>query len=280
MATKSFGAKLTFHIDWDRLLGASKASSPSSGKRGKKKRTTMSLACLSSHVTEEKKKVAVSTLKTHHARIRMDERKVDKVELEGLPIVWMREKPRRHLDGSNRFSVLGDDDDEEIRMIGRATLENGVRVRIVAVDKLVPGKAQRKRIIVTVHHLPSEFETDLVFFGDGGRKSFVAMRDAVRDRVTRGSITEFLTSHINEDAANGVSHAMMKNTILTGQSTAGVDGLPYIMWSKRLRSPINGKEGTVKILTLSGLDGAGTRAKSVFIVQCWFNTGSYVTTHC
>lgn len=241
----------------------------------------MPLADVSSHVTEEAvKEVAMPTRRTFHARVRMAERRIGKTELKDLPIVWMREKPRHHLaGGSNRFSVLGDDD-EEIRMIGRATLENGVRVRIVAVDKLVPGRAQRKRIILTVHHLPSEFETDLAYFGDGDRKSFVVMRDAVRDRVTGRPIKEFLTSDIDEDAANGVSHAMMKNTILTGQSTAGVDGLPYIMWSKRLRSPINGKEGTVKILTLSGLDGTGTRAKSVFIVQCWFNTGSYVTTHC
>ena len=162
-------------------------------------------------------------------------------------------------------------------MIGRVTLADGVRIKVVAVDKLVSDSDDRERVIITVTHLPSEFETDLMYFGDSV-KSLELMCKAVCERVRKEPIDHFLTTEIKEDAAAGVSPAMMEEAILSGQSRVGRRGLPYILWTKRMRSSVTGREGRVNVLTLSGLDETGTRAKSVYIVQCWFNAGKYTTT--
>lgn len=279
MATPSTGARMMYHIDWERLLEAS------SGKKGEKKRRTMSLCDASTHVTDEETGKALSglmpTRRTFHAKLRMAERDVSPEELATLPIMWMREsrRPSSTPATSNAFSVFRDEE-EEVRMIGRVTLADGVRIKVVAVDKLVSGSEDRERVIITVTHLPSEFETDLMYFG-GSEKSLALMRDAVRSRVSERPIVEFLTTEIKEDAAAGVSPAMMEEAILSGQSRAGRRGLPYILWSKRMRSSVTGHEGRVNVLTLSGLDPkdmTGTRAKSVYIVQCWFNVGKFTTT--
>lgn len=258
-----------YHIDWERLL----ESSSGKGGKGGKKRRTMSLCDVSSHVTDvSTRDDGIGSRRTYHAKLRMAARTMNPHELPA-GIVWMRKKPRGGT-ATNRFSVFADE--EEIEMVGRATLDNGVAIVIHAVDKLQED-GTRKRIIITVTHSPSEFETDLIYFG-GSEKSLALMVEAVREHVRKEPIDHFLTTEIDKDAAAGVSPAMMEKTILSGQSRAGRRGLPYILWTKRMRSSVTGREGVVNVLTLSGLDETGTRAKSVYIVQCWFNVGKFTTT--